>query len=54
MISLLCEEHHLNEERVSNNLEKLAISYEKCKEFFKHKNNEPKSIQLTLDKINVS
>ncbi len=49
--NLLCEEHHLNEERVSNNIDKLVNSYGKCKEYFIHKREEAKSIQLTLDNL---
>ena len=46
---LLCEEHHLNKERVSKNLEKLTDSYGKCKSYFEHKREETKPIQLTID-----
>ena len=49
--NLLCEEHHLNKERVSNNIDKLSNSYGKCKYYFVHKREEAKSVQLTLDKI---
>ena len=52
--NLLCEEHHLNEERVSKNVEKLANSYRKCKDYFMLNRKEPKSVQLTLDKINFN
>ena len=48
---LLCEEHHLNKERVLNNVEKLTNSYGKCKDYFEHRREETKSVQLTFDKI---
>ena len=47
--NLLCEDHHLNEERVSNNIDKLTDSYGKCKSYFEHKREETKPIQLTID-----
>jgi len=47
--SLMCEEHHLNKDRVMNNLEKLGRNYEKCRKFFTTNKKMPKKIQLTLD-----
>ena len=51
VLKLLCEEHFLNKERVENNLVKLSNNYEKCKNYFQKKDINPKSIQLTLDKV---
>ena len=48
---LLCEEHHLNKERVENNLNKLSNNYEKCKRHFLNMKNLHKSHQLTLDSL---
>ena len=49
VISRLCEEHFLNQERVRNNLDKFEKNYEKCRNFFIYEKKEPKSIQFTLD-----
>ena len=51
ILSLLCVEHHLNRERVMNNLDKLGSNYEKCRDHFIHGANVPKTIQLTLDEL---
>ena len=51
VVDLLCKEHHLNRERVENNLEKLVSNYQKCRDYFLKLQDRPKSIQLTLDKI---
>lgn len=51
VLSLLCEEHHLNKERVKNNLEKLNTNYEKCKNYFIHIKKEPHTYQLTIDDL---
>jgi len=52
VVDLLCKEHHLNRERVENNLEKLVSNYQKCRDYFlKLQQDRPKSIQHTLDKI---
>jgi len=51
VVDLLCKEHHLNRERVENNLEKLFSNYQKCRDYFLKLQDKPKSIQLALDKI---
>ena len=51
VLTLLCEEHHLNKERVENNLEKLITNYEKCKNYFIHNKKVPQSFQLTIDDL---
>ena len=51
VVDLLCKEHHLNRERVENNLEKLVSNYQKCRDYFLKLQDRTKSIQLTLDKI---
>jgi len=51
VVDLLCKEHHLNRERVENNLKKLVSNYQKCRDYFLKLQDKPKSIQLTLDKI---
>lgn len=50
-LSLLCAEHHLNKERVVNNLDKLDANYEKCRNHFIHCAKVPKTVQLTLDEV---
>ncbi len=49
ILSLLCESHHLNKERVSNNVDKLILSYQKCKKYHQTMKKQPSSVQLTLD-----
>ena len=51
VLTLLCEEHHLNKERVENSLDKLSNNYEKCKTYFKKNKNISKSVQLTLENL---
>ena len=51
IISLLCEEHHLNKERVEKNLAKLETSYKKCREYFIHQRKTPQRLQITLDSL---
>ena len=53
VVDMLCEEHHLNRERVEKNLEKLGANYEKCRNYFLKLQDKPRSIQLTLDKIEI-
>ncbi len=48
VLSLLCEEHNLNRERVMNNLDKLQLNYEKCRNFFIHQKDTTKTVQLKL------
>ena len=50
-LSLLCEDHHLNRERVESNLNKLATNYEKCQVFFSNKTRNPSTKQKTFDSI---
>ena len=50
-LSLLCEDHHLNRERVESNLKKLATNYEKCQVFFSNKPRNPPTKQETFDSI---
>ncbi|KKM96158.1 hypothetical protein LCGC14_1180930 [marine sediment metagenome] len=54
ILSLLCEKHFLNKKRVSNNLDKLEVSYEKCKDHFMYEKRTVKSRQLSIDKISFS
>ncbi|HEC40475.1 MAG TPA: hypothetical protein ENI29_19695 [bacterium] len=49
ILSLLCESHHLNRERVEKNVDKLILSYQKCKKYHQTKRKQPSSVQLTLD-----
>ena len=49
--TLLCEDHHLNRERVETNLIKLAANYEKCQKFFSSKSRNPPKKQETFDSI---
>ncbi|MFX0002945.1 MAG: hypothetical protein ACFE9C_08520 [Candidatus Hodarchaeota archaeon] len=51
VLSLMCEEHHLDKERVVNNLEKFNKDYEKCRDFFVAKKGTPQRVQTTLDQI---
>jgi len=50
-LSLLCEDHHLNRERVETNLNKLAMNYEKCQVFFSNKTRNHPTKQKTFDSI---
>jgi len=54
VLSLLCEEHFLNKERVSNNLDKLEVSYKKCKNHFVNEKGNVKLRQLSIDKISFN
>ena len=47
--SLLCEEHHLNKERVKNNYDKFSTNFEKCRAYFEVHKNSHRTIQNTLD-----
>ena len=51
VLLLLCEHHHLNRERVVNNLNKLDINFERCRGFFSNQKAHPKGFQTTLDKV---
>ncbi|MFX1325076.1 MAG: hypothetical protein ACFE8N_08965 [Promethearchaeota archaeon] len=48
-LHILCEEHHLNRERVETNFTKLIRNYEKCRLYFINSQKIPQKIQLTLD-----
>ena len=48
---LLCKEHHLNKDRVINNIKKLEKQYNKCLWIFKNGKNINISYQKTLDMI---
>ena len=49
--SLLCEEHHLNAERVQKNLGQFSTIFGKCQTYFKALKNSHKTIQNTLDQV---
>ncbi len=51
ILSLLCQDHHLNEERVEKGLEKLKRNYEICRDYFIHHRQQPKKFQITLDNL---
>jgi len=51
IINLLCKDHHLNIERVKNNVDKLIKNYDKCRNFFKNNINRTDLIQTTLDTL---
>ena len=48
-LSLLCEEHYLNRERVQNNLAKLLANFDKCRDYFEKQKAKPRAVQKTLD-----
>ncbi|MHA2392564.1 MAG: hypothetical protein ACXAEX_11530 [Promethearchaeota archaeon] len=48
-LSFLCDNHHLNKQRVENNFEKLVSNYQKCRSYFLNSKISPRKIQLTLD-----
>ena len=50
-LSLLCEDHHLNKERVQTNFDKFTTNFEKCQVYFEARKNSPKTVQNTLDQI---
>ena len=47
-LSLMCEEHYLDRERVIKNLEKFSKNYTTCREYFLFQNKIPKTTQLKL------
>ncbi len=49
IVNLMCNDHHLNKERVVNNINKSSKSYYKCRTYFKSTPSRPDSIQTTLD-----
>ena len=50
-LSLLCEEHYLNRERVQNNLAKLFANFDKCRDYFEKLKVKPRAVQKTLDQL---
>ena len=48
VIDLLCKDHHLNLERVSNNVDKVIKNFYICRKFFKNRNNNSSLVQTTL------
>lgn len=50
-LSLLCEEHFLNRERVQNNLTKLLANFDKCRDYFEKQKAKPQAVQKTLDQL---
>jgi flap endonuclease-1 len=49
VVSLLCQEHKLNIDRVENNLKKFEKNYRMCKDHFLLKNKKKFRKQITLD-----
>ena len=49
--SLLCEEHHLNKERVEKSLNIFKKNYEICRDHFTHHRQQSKKLQITLDNL---
>jgi flap endonuclease-1 len=49
ILNLMCENHHLNRERVDKNINRLISNYHKCRTYFHKVKNNPKKVQLTLD-----
>ncbi len=47
-LSLLCEEHYLNRERVQNNLAKLLANFDKCRDYFETQKANPRTVQKTF------
>jgi flap endonuclease-1 len=50
-IEFLCKDHHLNIDRVSNNLDKLSSFFYACMQYYTTLKISKKSIQKTLDYI---
>jgi flap endonuclease-1 len=51
VLELLCNEHHLNKERVETNLEKLVANYKKCRTYFLRVQEKPKLVQKPILKF---
>ncbi len=51
ILELMCEDHHLNKERVENNVDKVFNNYYKCLKFFNSEQSHSSLIQKTLDTI---
>ena len=47
-LSLLCEEHYLNRERVQKNLAKLLANFDKCRDYFETQKANPRTVQKTF------
>jgi flap endonuclease-1 len=47
--NFLCKNHHLSEDRVNNNFDKLVKNYEKCRIYFQSHGYDRNFIQTTLD-----
>ena len=52
VIGLLCKNHHLNLDRVNNNVDKVIKNFYLCRKFFKTKNHNSSLVQTTLDVTN--
>ena len=50
-VSLLCEDHHLNLERVQKNVDKFSINFDKCQSHFESRKNRGRTVQNTLDEV---
>jgi len=48
-LSLLCEEHYLNRDRVQNNLAKLLANFDSCRDYFATQKADTQTVQKTLD-----
>ena len=51
VLSLLCEEHYLNKDRVVKNLAKFEENYKICRDYFIHQRDTSKTTQITLDSL---
>jgi len=51
ILSLLCEEHYLNRDRVQKNLAKLLANFDKCRDYFEKQKANPRAVQKTLDQL---
>ncbi len=51
VMSLLCEEHRLNKDRVKSNLTKFENNYYSCRKHFMFEREQSKSKQVSLDNI---
>lgn len=50
-LSLLCEEHHLNSERVKTNFDKFSTHFDACRKYFEKNKNSHRTVQNTLDQV---
>ncbi len=51
IFELLCEEHHLDKERVNKNVKSLIANYIWCTEYFQKQFGKPQQVQTTLDRV---